>query len=341
MVPHGLLVSTQDPPAGARIAERWAELLDLAPLAERAGFASFHVPEHHAREDGYLPQPLVACAALAARTSTIGIGTALTVGPLRHPLHLAEEAAMVDVLSGGRLVLAVGIGNFAPEYELFEVPYADRGTRFDEFLAIVVAGLSGEAVTHDGRHYRVRDALVRPRPVQRPRPPVWVGAMSQAGARRAGRLGLPLLLDPLNTIADLEPLVATYRAEAERAGAPGEVVLMRWGWAGQPDEVREVWWPHVSTALWGYLVDIPRIDSSGVDPLGVAREPGQLDLERVAEDRLLAGTPAQVAALARAWAERLGADRVVVKLQGDTGPWGDDLRAAVERYGREVLGRAS
>lgn len=114
MTEHGLLVTTQDPPAGEQIAARWQELLELAPIAERAGFASFHLPEHHARDDGYLPQPLVGCAAIAARTHSIQIGTALTVAPLRHPLHLAEEAATVDVISQGRLVLAVGIGNYRP-----------------------------------------------------------------------------------------------------------------------------------------------------------------------------------------------------------------------------------
>src|SRR5690348_14255585 len=171
-------MNTQDPPDGARIVDRWRELLDLATLAEAAGFDSYHLPEHHGRDDGFLPQPLVACAAVAARTSRIRIGTGITVAPLRHPIHLAEEAALVDVLSDGRLVLALGIGNFRPEYELFGLDLAEQADRFDETLSILLHGLTGEPIHHSGRFFRLDGARVRPAPVQRPRPDVWVGAMN-------------------------------------------------------------------------------------------------------------------------------------------------------------------
>ncbi len=320
---HGLLVTTQDPPNGARIAERWQEILALAELAEESGFASFHVPEHHAREDGYLPQPLVACAAIAARTSTIQVGTALTVAPLRHPLHLAEEAATVDVLSNGRLVLALGIGNFQPEFEMFGLDIRRQGALFDEALRVVTTGLAGEPVDDRG-------TLVRPRPVQRPRPDVWVGAMSRRGARRAAQFGLPLLCDPLSTIGELEEIVAEYRRHAAAAGHAPRVILMRWGWIGDP----ATWWPHVRPALWSYLVEIPRVQR---DALGLAASPGDLELAAVVEDRLLVGDADRVRELAERWTARLGAERLVVKLQGATGPWGEELQGAVRRYGRDVI----
>ncbi|WP_051248060.1 LLM class flavin-dependent oxidoreductase [Nocardioides halotolerans] len=335
---HGLLYNTQDPPGGARLVERWAELLDLAVVAEECGFASVHVPEHHGRDDGYLPQPLVACAALAARTRRIKVGTAVTVGPLRHPLHLAEEALVVDVLSGGRLVLAVGLGNLRGEYDAFGVLFEDLGGRFDEFLGVLLPALGGDRVTMHGRHYVVPGVLARPRAVQRPRPETWVGSMSPAGVRRAGRLGVPLLLDPLNTIADLEPLVATYREAAAAAGQPARVKLMRWGWVG--DDVDADWWPHVRQALWGYLVDVPRIDRGRHPALRGATSADELDLAAVSEDRLLVGDAATVSRLAAEWCHRLGADHLVVKLQGATGPWGDPLAAAVRRYA-EVIARTA
>lgn len=322
---HGLLVTTQDPPDGARIAERWQELLDVAALAERSGFASFHLPEHHSREDGYLPQPLVACAAVAARTTSIQIGTALTVAPFRHPLHLAEEAAVVDVLSNGRLVLAVGIGNFQPEFEMFGLDIAKQGELFDEALRVLTVGLAGEPIDD-------RNTVVRPRTVQRPRPEIWVGAMSERGARRAADHGLPLLCDPLSTISELERLVGGYRARAEATGNVPRVVLMRWGWVGEAAD----WWAHVRPALWSYLVEIPRV---GGGAFAAAATADELDLQTVAADRLLVGDPAQVRALAAEWAERLGAERIVVKFQGATGPWGDELRTAVETYGRDVATR--
>jgi alkanesulfonate monooxygenase SsuD/methylene tetrahydromethanopterin reductase-like flavin-dependent oxidoreductase (luciferase family) len=330
------LFSTQDPPDGARLAERWAQLLDVAVLAEEQGFDSLHVPEHHGRDDGYLPQPLVACAALAARTNRIRVGTGITVGPLRHPLHLAEEALVVDVISDGRLVLAVGLGGVREEYDAFGVGFRDLGGRLEEFLAVLLPALAGVPVQLDGRHYQIPSVVARPRPVQLPRPETWLGAMSVAGARRAGRLGLPLLLDPLNTISDLEPLVASYRAAAEAAGQKTSVKLMRWGWVGS--DAHTTWWPHVRPALWGYLVDVPRLDRRQHAALRGARDPADLALEAVAEDRLLVGSATEVSALAAQWCERLGADHLVVKLQGATGPWGPALDEAVRRYGEVIAG---
>lgn len=328
---HGLLLNTQDPPDGAAIAQRWQELPVLAAVAEEAGFESVHLPEHHGRDDGFLPQPLVACAALAARTSRILIGTGISVAPLRHPIHLAEEAAVVDVISGGRLVLALGIGDHRPEYELFGLDIATQARRFDECLSVLLRGLTGERFSFQGHHYRFRDAAIRPVPVQRPRPGVWVGAMSPAGARRAARFGLPLYLDPLTTVTELEPLVAGYRAECARHGHDGRVVLSRWGWIDEDGRADE-WWPHVRIALWSYLVDIPRMAAPAA-----ATSAADLDIAAVAPDRLLVGTPGEVAGTARDFADRLGADRLVVKLQGASGPWGAPLERAIRLYGRSVI----
>jgi alkanesulfonate monooxygenase SsuD/methylene tetrahydromethanopterin reductase-like flavin-dependent oxidoreductase (luciferase family) len=333
-VRHGLLITAQDPPRGERIAARWQEILVAAEAAETARFDSFHVSEHHGLDDGYLPQPLVACAAIAARTSRIGVGTALTVAPLRHPLHLAEEAAVVDVISGGRLILAVGLGNYRPEYELFGVPFEEQGTRFDETLSILTTGLRGDRFDFAGQHFDLRGVAVRPRPVQRPRPPIWVGAMSRRGARRAAEHGLPLLLDPLSTITALEETVAHYRECCAAVGHEPEVVLMRWGWVdARGDSVTE-WWPHVRDALWSYVVEIPRVGGADV---GSTTSAADLDLEHVQADRLLVGDADEVRRRVDEWTHRLGASTIVVKLQGASGPWGPALLDGIGRYGRQVI----
>jgi hypothetical protein len=155
--------------------------------------------------------------------------------------------------------------------------------------------------------------------------------MTEAGARRAARFGLPLYLDPLHTITELEPLVQVYRSACAASGHSGRIVLSRWGWV-DADGATDVWWPHVRAALWQYLVEIPRfatISAAGAHAL---------DLTAVAEDRLLVGDPAAVAATVRSFARRLGAEQVVVKLQGSTGPWGEPLAAAVALYGSAVIG---
>jgi alkanesulfonate monooxygenase SsuD/methylene tetrahydromethanopterin reductase-like flavin-dependent oxidoreductase (luciferase family) len=152
--------------------------LELCEEAERLGAHSVWLSEHHQFDDDYLPQPLTFAAAVAARTRRVRIGTALVLAPIRPAAQLAEEAAVVDLISGGRLDLGIGAGYRRSEYELAG---ADFAARFK---------------TLDGRYGELRalweEGGVTPRPVQRPIP-VWMGYMGPRGARRAGRLGAPLL----------------------------------------------------------------------------------------------------------------------------------------------------
>jgi alkanesulfonate monooxygenase SsuD/methylene tetrahydromethanopterin reductase-like flavin-dependent oxidoreductase (luciferase family) len=157
-------------------------VIELLVGAEAAGCGSAWFTEHHAFEDGYLPQPLIMAAAVASRTRTMRLGTAVTLAPLRSSRHLAEEAALVDLISDGRVELGLGAGYAQGEYDAFGV---DMRGRFDatDAVAVEVSRLlaSGE---------------VTPGPVQAPLP-LWLGYQGPKGAGRAGRAGLGLLsLDP-------------------------------------------------------------------------------------------------------------------------------------------------
>src|SRR5688500_12889307 len=142
--------------------------------AEAVGFDSVWLGEHHDHSLLY-PSPLLGLAAIASRTRRIGLGTAVLLLPLHHPLTVAEEGAMVDVLSGGRLILGVGAGYAPEEFAAFGVSIRERGSRMDEAAALIQRLWTEEKVTHEGRHYRIGGATVTPRPVQRPRPPIWFG----------------------------------------------------------------------------------------------------------------------------------------------------------------------
>ncbi|MDT4893975.1 MAG: hypothetical protein QOE97_3010 [Pseudonocardiales bacterium] len=181
-----------------------ARTLELVAGAEELGADSVWATEHHLFEDGYLSQPLTLAAAIAARTRRVRIGTGVLLAPLRHPRHIAEQAALVDALSGGRLELGLGAGYVAAEFDAFG---ADRGSRFartDETFA-EVRRLLGEAP-------------VGTRPVQHPIP-MWLGYQGPKNARRAGRLGAGLLT--LNR-GSLEP----YRTALEAAGYPPSAARM-------------------------------------------------------------------------------------------------------------------
>ena len=164
-------------PADGRPAARYGFVLELCEEAEALGCDAVWFSEHHRFDDGYLPQPLTMAAAAAARTKRMRLGTAVVIAPLHHPASIAEQAAVVDLVSDGRLDLGLGTGYRIPEFELFGASTARRFDVTDE-CAREIRRLWSEVVT--------------PVPVQQP-PPIWMGYQGPKGARRAGLLGEGLL----------------------------------------------------------------------------------------------------------------------------------------------------
>jgi alkanesulfonate monooxygenase SsuD/methylene tetrahydromethanopterin reductase-like flavin-dependent oxidoreductase (luciferase family) len=169
-------------------ADVYAEHLEFIALTESLGFGGVWLAEHHGIDDGYLPSPLVVGAAIAARTTTMRISTGVALAPHYHPVRLAEDAAVLDVLSNGRTELAVGIGYLASEASAYGFDRRDRARISDELLQIVRRLLRGDTVTFDGEIFSIADARVTPTPVQEPIP-LFVGAAKRAGRRRAARYG--------------------------------------------------------------------------------------------------------------------------------------------------------
>ena len=164
------------------------ETLQECEQAEAAGFDSLWLGEHHNHEVLY-PAPLIGLAAVASRTRSIRLGTGVLLLPLYHPLAVAEEAAMVDVISGGRLILGVGAGYAPEEFSAFGYSIKQRGSRLEESASLLQRLWTEENVTHHGRHYQFDNITVAPRPLQRPRPPIWFGAWAEPAIRRAARFG--------------------------------------------------------------------------------------------------------------------------------------------------------
>jgi alkanesulfonate monooxygenase SsuD/methylene tetrahydromethanopterin reductase-like flavin-dependent oxidoreductase (luciferase family) len=212
----------------------YADALDLAVEAERLGAGGLWLSEHHLFDDGYLSQPLTMAAAIAARTSTVRIGTAVHVAPLRHPRHIAEEAAIVDLVSNGRLELGLGAGYSAVEYDAFDV---DASRRYD---------LTDTAVTEVRRLWRSGE--VQPPPVQQ-HPPMWLGYQGPRGAERAGRLGVGLLSLDRELLAPYQRGLteAGHDLGTARMGGLVEILL-----ADDPDDARERVLPHYAHQVNSY-----------------------------------------------------------------------------------------
>src|SRR5467141_1229980 len=187
--------------------------------AEALGFHSTFVVEHHFTGFGQVSASLNLLTWLGARTSTLRLGTAVLVLPWHNPVLLAEQAATLDLLSGGRFDFGVGKGYRDTEFESFCIPKAEATERFDECMAILRQAWTTEGrFSHHGKHWNFRNIVVEPRPVQRPHPPFWLGAGSPEAIRRAGREGYNLLLDQIAPIELTVERVATYRSELEQEG---------------------------------------------------------------------------------------------------------------------------
>jgi probable F420-dependent oxidoreductase len=187
----GLGLFTGQIPVGSdrTYAREYREIVELSRLAETLGFDSVWVSEHHGSGDGYLPSLLPMLAALAAATDRVRLGTGVMLTPFHHPLRLAEDAAVVDQLSGGRLILGLGLGWRDEEFRMFDVPVRERVRRTSETVEILRKAWTGERFSHQGRSFSFDRVAVTPSPAQEGGPPIYLGGFVEEAVRRAGRLG--------------------------------------------------------------------------------------------------------------------------------------------------------
>ena len=166
----------------------YAQTLEFITWTESIGFEGAWVPEHHGAEDGYAPSPLVTLAAIAARTKTIKLGSAIALAPLYHPVRFAEECAVLDILSNGRLEMAVAVGYRRREAEAYGVDFTTRGRRVDEFLEIVTRLWSGETFSYEGKYFSLKNASIVPTPA-RGRVPLYIGGFTDKALERTAKYG--------------------------------------------------------------------------------------------------------------------------------------------------------
>jgi len=192
-----------------------ASLTEQARFAEAAGYESFWLPENHFSEHA-IPDPLMLLASVAAGTETIRLATTSFLLPLRHPLLAAEQVAVLDRLSNGRVLLGVGRGYSHQVLKAFNIEPSSKRRQFEWALELMIRAWSGEAVSLDDN----RDAavIIDPLPVQRPHPPIWVAAFGPKALAQAGRLGMPYLASPIETMKDLRDNLEVHTEAVASAG---------------------------------------------------------------------------------------------------------------------------
>jgi probable F420-dependent oxidoreductase len=209
---------------------------------EQLGYDSVWSGEHLLYHGPTL-DALVVLAAFAARSERLKVGSSVVLLPLRPPALVAKAAATLDILSGGRLVLGVGVGGeYPPEFEAVGIPITERGARADEALRILKLLWTGEPVSFEGRFYRLPGVRLDPPPAQAGGPPVWVGGRSRAARRRAARLGdgwFPYLIDP-DQYREGRREIEALRAEAGRTEGFTWALLLFTRCDDDPAEARRI-----------------------------------------------------------------------------------------------------
>lgn len=184
-------------PAGRTEKQIVDEQFDIMVRAEEFGFDSLWPAEHHFSEYGYCASPAVTLAALATRTQNIRLGTGVVVLPLNHPLRVAEDYAMIDLLSGGRVDLGVGRGYQPHEFAGYGVDQSRSRDMFHEGIEIIQKAWTGETFSYDGEFYKFDQLSVRPKPLQKPHPPIWMASLSPQTFEMCGRYGFNLMCAPV------------------------------------------------------------------------------------------------------------------------------------------------
>lgn len=196
----------------------YSELLEQAELADQLGFDSFWVAEHHFHPYGMIPRAAAFLAAAAERTKRIRLGAAVVVLPFDNPIRTAEDYAMVDVLSNGRLSVGVGSGYLKHEFDGFNVSFEEKRDRFNESLQVLLRAWSGERFSFDGRFHKLEDVAINVVPIQKPQPPLAVAILNSAGAEHVGASGHDLLLMPYASVdhgSELRTICDAYHRGAK------------------------------------------------------------------------------------------------------------------------------
>jgi probable F420-dependent oxidoreductase len=252
---------------------------DVAQAAERLGFDSVWVMDHVVIPD--VPEtrqfttlvydPLITLGYLAARTERVQLGTTVLIVPYRHPLVQASMLATLDALAGGRLIVGVGVGWLREEFEALGVPFERRGALTDEYLEAIQTLWSQDRAAFAGPTVRFANVVVEPKPVQRPRPPLWVGGSTAPALRRAARIG-----DVWHPTSQPPELIARRAARlrdyAERAGRdpaaigivmramlkvlpPADADTPRHSLIGTPDQIIAAVGAYRSAGVGGFVLD--------------------------------------------------------------------------------------
>jgi alkanesulfonate monooxygenase SsuD/methylene tetrahydromethanopterin reductase-like flavin-dependent oxidoreductase (luciferase family) len=299
----GLFINTQFP-EGVNVAQQIPAIVEQVRAAREAGFASLWFPHHWLTHPMQMLQLVPVMGYVAAHAGDMTIGPNILILPPLNPMHVAEEAATLDVLTGGKFILGVGLGYRQPEFDAFGVPLSERAPRFNEAIPLMRRLWAEDRVSHQGRFYTVNDAGISIKPVRAGGPPIYIAAQAETPVKRAARIGDAWLIVNSSGLGKIAPLMQTYRAALKEFGrTPREFPITVECYVGERhatahEECRApLEYKYNAYAAWG-LED--RTSSS---------------FEDFARDRFIIGDKISVAEEIARYREILGVDHFIMRCQ--------------------------
>jgi len=334
----GIGLFTAELPKGSprTFAQEYRETVDMVRLAETVGFDAAWVSEHHGASDGYLPSLLPLLGAFAAATDRIELGTGVVLAPLHDPIRLAEDAAVIDNLCDGRLLLGLAMGWREEEFRMLRIPFAQRRIRLEETVEILRRAWTGRRFSFAGEAFDYDRVRVTPPPARVGGPPIFLGGYVDAALERAGRLADGYITDA-GELHELTEAFGTVERAAIGAGRdPSAMALALMQNAFVSDDA-DAWGSvraGVAHQLGAYLAWAEGADTPDRDAL---RIPDQTDAELRAETA--AGTPTEVTATLRPFVESFAEGRdlhLIVRLHYPGMDFATAARA-IELFGEQVI----
>jgi alkanesulfonate monooxygenase SsuD/methylene tetrahydromethanopterin reductase-like flavin-dependent oxidoreductase (luciferase family) len=293
-VRFGLFILFEWPGPARSFATMYEELLEQIEYAEEQGLEVVWLAEHHFVSYSASPSPLMFAIKAAGRTRRIRFGTGVLVLPFYHPLRLAGEVAVADILTGGRLEIGVGRGAYPYEFERYAVPFTEGRDRTQECLEIMLRAWQEDNIAHQGRFHSFPPVTVLPKPLQRPHPPIWIAALSPESFKYAIARGHHLLStvfrDPLDKVAEKIDVYHRALKDAGKVEADCDLGILRIAYVADTEAAAREALPHVvkSHRTWHHLHFGTESVRGGVvssDP--VENEPSPEE----AYERLVIGSP--------------------------------------------------
>ena len=298
-------------PFGSDMVLMAEELIEQARMADRLGYASITKGSHYSTPDYQALQQFPILARLTGEVKRARLNAGIIILPLHKPLDIAEQMATLDILSNGRMIFGVGIGYREVEFNAFGTTQKDRGKRTTENLIAIKRLWSEECVTMSGAHFELNEAVCWPKPIQKPNPPIWIGANADIALKRAAEYGDCWYINPHTTIETLVKQVDLYKGLLDKLGKPfpNEFPMRREAFVARTkDEAMRLASPFLAKKYASY-------HATGQSDQLPEGESLSGDFEKLVGDRFLIGSPDEVAEQMISINKKLGVNHLIVSME--------------------------